>query len=328
MSHVCFLTPENDLHLSKTISLGNSLNIDIVDCLDYFEQDPTTDVILLYIEEIKPGRGREFIRAVKRIAPKKPIIALYTGGSEAGAKAVASHTGSLSGNDHIYNAAFHHGVVRVHNLEEWLDAAAAFSKLVPLQAIPKSNRLGIVTVAGGPAATMSDQASRLGIQLPEFPEEIQEKIKTYLPPTAQGVQASNPVDFTFQISPQVFYERVPKLIARKEIVDGLILFGAYGRGYFQYHEFGMRFYNSEPIQNMLDVLRDLTEAGVEYLQRLVKKYKLPVIFVNYIGIRDDVVEYLNMKGFPVFRMEHQAVTAMKYLMEYGMYLEKTKNQTN
>ncbi len=80
VSHVCFLNPEIDLHYSKTISIGNSLNIDLVDCLDYFEQDPTTDVILLYIEEIKKGRGRAFIEAIKRISPKETYYcSLYWG---------------------------------------------------------------------------------------------------------------------------------------------------------------------------------------------------------------------------------------------------------
>jgi acyl-CoA synthetase (NDP forming) len=327
VSHVCFLNPEIDLHYSKTISIGNSLNVDLVDCLDYFEQDPSTDVILLYIEEIKKGRGRAFIEAVKRIAPKKPIIALYTGGSEAGAKAVASHTGSLSGNDNIYNAAFKHGVIRVNTVEEWIDTAVLFSKVISIKAIPKGKRLGIVSVAGGPAATASDQASREGIKIPKFPEDLQEKIKSLLPATAQGVQASNPVDFTFTISPQVFYEQVPKYIAKKDVVDGMIFIGAYGRDFFQYHEFGMKFYNSEKVQQELNVLRVLTEAGIEYMKRMVKKYKIPIIFVNYLGIRDEIVRLLNSNGFTVFRLEHEAISAMRYLMEYGIFLEKLKSQT-
>ncbi|MBN2156422.1 MAG: CoA-binding protein [Candidatus Lokiarchaeota archaeon] len=326
VSHVCFLTPEIDLHFSKTISIGNSLNVDIIDCLEYFEQDPTTDVILLYIEEIQ--RGREFIEAVKRIAPKKPIIALYTGGSKYGAKAVASHTGSLSGNDDIYNAAFKYGIIRVDTLEEWLDTAVLFSKTIPIGAIPKNNRLGIVTVAGGPGATMSDQASREGLIMPELPKDVQEKVKTMLPATAQGIQASNPIDFTFQISPQVFFERMPKLIAKKDIVDGMILFGAYGRDFFQYHEIGMSFYRTEAVQNGLDVLKELTEAGIEYLKRMVKKLKVPIIFVNYLGTKDEVVNLLNSKGFTVFRLEHQAVHAMKNLMAYGIFLQKLYSSSN
>ncbi len=327
-SHVCFLNEEIDLHFSKTISIGNSLNVDLVDCLDYFEQDPTTDIILLYIEEIKKGRGRAFIEAVKRIAPKKPIIALYTGGSSGGGKAVASHTGSLSGNDDIYNAAFKHGVIRVNTLEEWLDAAALFSKVIPIKAIPKGNRLGIITVAGGPGAVMADKVSREGISLPEFPQELQEKIKTLLPATAQGIQASNPVDFTFQITPQTFYERIPKLIAKKDVVDGMIIWGAYGKEFFQYHEIGMKFYKSEPVQKGLGMLKILTESGVEYMKRMAKKYKMPIIFVNYLGIRDDVVKLLHMNGFTVYRLEHQAVNAMKYLMQYGMFLQKLEQQQN
>ncbi|MHA1110070.1 MAG: acetate--CoA ligase family protein [Promethearchaeota archaeon] len=325
-SHICFFSPEIDLHYSKTISIGNSLNIDLIDCLDYFEQDLTTDVILLYIEEIKPGRGRAFIEAVKRIAPKKPIIALYTGGSEAGSKAVASHTGSLSGNDNLYNAAFKNGVIRVNTIEEWVNAASLFSKTIPIKAIPKGNRLGIISLAGGPAATASDQASREGIEIPEFPDVLQDKIKELLPPTASGMQASNPIDFTFSISPRIFYERVPKLIAKHNVVDGMILYGAYGRDFFQYHEFGMKFYNSEKVQKGLEMLKDFTEGGIEYMKRMVKKFKMPVIFVNYLGVSDEIVRLLNSNGFSVFRIENEAVMAMKYLMQYGMFLEKIKKK--
>ncbi len=172
------------------------------------------------------------------------------------------------------------------------------------------------------------KSSRLGIKIPEFPLDLQEKIKSLLPATAQGVQASNPVDFTFTISPRVFYEQVPKYIAKMEVVDGMIFIGAYGRDFFQYHEIGMKFYNSEKVQQGLAMLKEFTESGIEYLKRLTKKFKIPIVFVNYLGIKDEIVRLLNSNGFTVFHMEHEAVSAMGYLMQYGTFLEKSNTRSN
>ena len=103
-SHIYF-DPENlDLGLGKSISVGNEANIDIVDCLEYYKDDKNTEVIGLYIEELK--RGKKFLELAKEISPKKPIIAIYVGGSKAGNRALQSHTGSMAGNAKIYEAVF------------------------------------------------------------------------------------------------------------------------------------------------------------------------------------------------------------------------------
>ncbi|MHA1340524.1 MAG: acetate--CoA ligase family protein [Promethearchaeota archaeon] len=323
-SHINFLMKERDLNMSKCLSIGNEADIDICDCLEYFEQDPTTEVILLYIEEIK--RGRKFFELVKRISPKKPIVALYVGGSEGGARAVSSHTGSMAGNDNIFNGLFEQtGIIRVYSLEELMDVAAALSKLVRIKAIPKGNRITIVTNAGGPGATMADRASRLGLKIPEFSEELQEKLKKFLPHTAQSKQASNPLDYTFSIDPTTFFKRVPEILAKSGEVDAMVCYGAFGPAFFSYQNFGQEVLKKPEIQKLIQLYTQMFEAAVDSAKRIPKKYKFPIFYINPIGyFKDDIIDYLNKKGFLVFRYPHEAVVTMNYIMKYGQFLKKQK----
>ena len=90
----------------------------------------------------------------------------------------------------------------------------------------------------------------------------------------------------------------------------------------------MQYFQTEKIQTSLEMLKDLTAAGLEYMLRMVKKYKIPIIFVNYMGIRAEIVRMLHQYGFPAYRLEHEAVSSMKYLMQYGMHLEKLKKMNS
>lgn len=324
-SHINFLLEERDLHMNKCLSIGNEANVDMCDCLEYFELDPHTQIILLYIEEIK--RGRMFFELVKRIVPKKPIIALYVGGSEGGSHAVASHTGSMAGNDQIFNGLFKQtGIIRVYSVEELMDTAMVFSRLVPIGAIPRGRRLAIVTNAGGPGATMSDRATRIGLKLPQFSEQLQSELKKLLPPTAQGSQASNPLDYTFSIDPSTYFKKVPEILAKSGEVDAMVAYGAYGSDFFSYRGIGKEFLKSEKYQHLITMYMDFFEGSVESARRIPKKYGFPIIYVNFMGVRDAIVPYLNKNGFPTFKNEHQAINAIANLMKYGEFLEKIKNR--
>jgi len=323
-SHINFLMKERDLNMNKCLSIGNEADIDICDCLEYFEQDPNTKVILLYIEEIK--RGRKFLDLVKRITPKKPIVALYVGGSEGGAKAVASHTGAIAGNDNIFNTLFKQtGVIRVYSIEELLDVGAALSKLVKINAIPRGNRLAIVTNSGGPGATMADLSSRLGLNIPTFSQELQNQLKKYLPHTAQSRQASNPLDYTFSIDPTTFFKTIPELLAKSGEVDGMVCYGAFGPAFFSYRNFGNEILKRQEIQKLIKLFTEMFEAAVDSAKRIPKKYKFPIFYINPIGyFKDDIIDFLNKKGFLVFRLPDQAIKTMYYIMRYGIFLEKHK----
>lgn len=171
---------------SKFVSLGNKADISESDILEYLADDPSTRVILGYVESIDDGR--RFLRAARNVTPRKPVIIVKAGATAAGARAASSHTGSLAGSDHAYAAAFRQGgVLRARTVEDLFDLALGFA----MQPLPRGDRLLILTNAGGPGILAADTASLLGIPLAGVSASLRERILSALPPTAS---LGNPVD--------------------------------------------------------------------------------------------------------------------------------------
>lgn len=173
---------------SKFVSIGNKADISEIDLLYYLKDDPKTKVILLYLEEISEGHG--LMKAARTVIEQtgKPILAIKSGRTSAGASAAASHTGSLAGSDEICDAAFKQaGIIRCDDIEEMFNKAIAFT----YQPLPKSNRIAIVTNAGGPGVLTTDAAIKYGLELPKFNPETTSILKKSLPKTAN---INNPVD--------------------------------------------------------------------------------------------------------------------------------------
>ena len=173
---------------SKFISFGNKTDISEIDLIYYLMEDEKTSVILLYLEEITDGRA--LMQAARDVTGMsgKPILLLKSGRTEAGASAAASHTGSLAGNDEIYDAAFKQaGIIRCDDIEEMFNIAIAFA----YQPAPRSNKVAIITNAGGPGVLTTDAAIRDGLQLAIFSEETTREFRKSLPATAN---IKNPVD--------------------------------------------------------------------------------------------------------------------------------------
>ncbi|WP_456442813.1 acetate--CoA ligase family protein [Caldithrix abyssi] len=173
---------------SKFVSFGNKADVSEIDLLYYLGNDPKTKVILIYLEEISDGRA--LMRAAEEIIRKtgKPILAIKSGRTEAGASAAASHTGSLAGSDEICDAALRQaGIIRCQNIEEMFNLATAFA----YQELPKTNRVAIITNAGGPGVLTTDAAIQEGLELARFSEETTAMFKKTLPKTAN---IKNPVD--------------------------------------------------------------------------------------------------------------------------------------
>jgi acyl-CoA synthetase (NDP forming) len=155
--------------IGKGIDVGNAGDLDVVDVLEYLETDPQTRVIVLHLEGIK--RGRQFLSTAARIVPSKPIIALKTGRSAAGAKAAMSHTGSLVGEDAIVDLALAQaGIIRVRTLVELLAVSRAFLKFRPMA----GPRLGMVTATGAFGIMTADACDDYGLELAPFPESLRD----------------------------------------------------------------------------------------------------------------------------------------------------------
>ncbi len=173
---------------SKFISFGNKADISEIDLLYYLMNDDETKVILVYLEEIVDGVA--LMKAAREVLEKsgKPILVIKSGRTEEGASAAASHTGSLTGKDEICDAAFEQaGIIRCDNIEEMFNKAIAFT----YQPVPVSEKVAIITNAGGPGVLTTDAAISRGLKLAKFSDETTAILKKALPATAN---INNPVD--------------------------------------------------------------------------------------------------------------------------------------
>jgi acetyl coenzyme A synthetase (ADP forming)-like protein len=171
---------------SNFASLGNEADVTESDVIEYLAEDPNTRVIAVYVEMIRDGR--RFIDVCRRVTLKKPVILLKAGRTNAGARAVSSHTGSLAGSQTAYQAAFaQSGVIEVEAVADLFDLAMALD----FQPLPQGSRVALLTNAGGPAALASDSLAANGLQMADLSPETQAVLRQNLNPAAQ---VGNPVD--------------------------------------------------------------------------------------------------------------------------------------
>lgn len=205
---------EHNFGFSKFISLGNKSDLNEVDFLEYFINDPDTEIILGYIEDVVDGA--RFMDVAKRATKAKPVILIKSGGTEAGARAASSHTGALAGSETAFNAAFKQtGVMRAGGIQELFDTALAFSG----GKLPKSERLLIITNAGGPGIIAADTSDRLKIQLPQMTKESIDEIADLLPSNAS---LYNPVDIIGDATSER-YKVVINQAIKDPNVDGILV---------------------------------------------------------------------------------------------------------
>lgn len=172
--------------IGKAIDVGNSCDLDIADALDYLGDDPETQVIVIHMEGLK--RGPAFLETAGRVSRKKPVIVLKTGRSSAGAKAALSHSGSLVGEDHVFDAVFERtGLLRVRTSVEMRDAIHALAVLGEMQ----GTRIGVVTVTGAGGIMCADACEEAGLTFGQMPAGLREELLRGLP---DWVHVSNPID--------------------------------------------------------------------------------------------------------------------------------------
>jgi acetyl coenzyme A synthetase (ADP forming)-like protein len=200
--------------VSAIVGLGNKADLDEDDLLTFFEQDDNTDVIAMHAEDLKDGRS--FAEVAKRVSKKKPIVMLKAGRTQLGARAAASHTGALAGNDKIYDDVLRaSGVIRAMSLNDLLQ----FARGLPVLPSPKGENIVIVTGAGGSGVLLSDAVVDNGLSLMKFPKDLDEAFKKYIPPFGAS---GNPVDITGG-EPPTTYEKTIRLALEDERIHALIL---------------------------------------------------------------------------------------------------------
>lgn len=302
------------LTLGKTFSIGNEANIDLVDFLEYFKDDDETTVIGLYIEEIK--RPKRFIQLAKEITPKKPIIAMYGGGSVAGNRAIRSHTGSMAGNKKIFDAMIREtGIIQTYYIEDFLDIVSILSN--PNFIYPKGNRIGILTHFGGPGSMVANNAERLGLAVPELSEEFQQKLRNILPPTSN---CSNPVDMTFDTDILKFYLKFPKMLMKSGEIDAIIMFGVAGFyddfGKLQELELSKHLEQREGFDDQIKILEKIL---ITPIIKTSQNYSVPVIYVNNQTLASPWSKKVRKEGGIIFKFWDRPVKALAKICKYAEY---------
>ena len=309
-SHLFWYAEDIGTKIGQSISLGNSNNIDIVDCLEYFKSDPHTDVLGLYIEEIK--RGKEFISIAKEITPKKPIVAIYAGGTEAAFRAIGSHTGSIAGNDTIYETVFKEtGIISTTSVTNFLHYLRVLSHGI----FPKGNRIGIISDSGGASAMMAKSTERYGLQVPEFSKNLQSEISRVLTDISYP---NNPVDLTFNLNQYNLYIKVPKLLIKSGEIDGIMIYGAFGVDEFievmEKAGFNTDFFS--------ELGTSMSGVYLKPIRKLSRKYSIPIFYVGPQGYSDPWIREFIALDMPIFDLWDLPAKCMKILCQYSQYRKK------
>jgi acyl-CoA synthetase (NDP forming) len=195
------------LFLSKAVTLGNRMDVDECEVLDYLGNDPATRVIMFYLEGA--ANGRSLMESLARITPKKPVLMLKSGRTQAGKQATLSHTGSLSGEDHLYRAAFAQtGAIRAESLSQLIDLARVFTT----QPLCEGNRLGILTTSGSLGALATDAAESRGLSLPPLSSFTVNQVRKISP---DWMNVKNPLD----IGPSPIHSKVLPMLLEDPKID-------------------------------------------------------------------------------------------------------------
>jgi acyl-CoA synthetase (NDP forming) len=278
-----------DVGISKFAFVGDKIDVDDVDLLQYLGRDKNTKVICLYMEGMK--NGREFIEQARKISKQKPILVLKGGITQESAQRAKSHTASIAGSDQVFDAAFKKaGIIRVETIEELMNMAIALSKQPPM----RGDNVAIVSNVGGPAILAGDAVTRNNLKLANLSEETKQKIESLY----HGVDASNPIDMIADARADR-YEKVLDLVLRDKNVDGVLVINMLKSTFF------------EP-------------KDAKVIPKVASKYpNKPIVDVPAGGEDFELVyRVLSNTNIPLYNLPDKAVKALKILRDYGKIIGK------
>ncbi len=292
------LAESQGLRFNKVISMGNKIDVNENDLLNYLFDDEMTKVVSLYLEGVSKGDKR-FIETVKRFTSKKPLVIVKNGRTSVGAKAALSHTASVAGNDSVYDGVFHQtGVIRANNFYELF----AYSKVLASQPLPKGNKVGIITASGSLGILACDEMYKNGLELASIDETTLTKMKEKAP---HFVSLKNPVDLG--PAQQQMYEICLKALLEDLNVDMFLQIFCIPEEIFKI--LGSFFNNAAKKMNKLGI----------------QKGK-PCLFVAFSPpwmVQKFIDEGLKL-DIPVFNDVQLAVRSLASLYNYKKYLETIK----
>lgn len=279
---------------SGLVSIGDQLDVDIADLLDYFALDGKTRAILLYVEAIKDAR--KFMSAARAAARIKPVVVVKSGRGVQGARAAATHTGALAGADAVYDAAFRRaGVLRVADLRELFDCAETLGRVES----PTGKRLAILTNGGGIGVLAIDRLTELGGITAPISHENKAKLDALLPPTWSG---SNPVDIVGDADPARYAAALEVLLADPNN-DAVLVMNV-----------------QAAIASADEIATTVTELVGQYRQKH-RRWAKPVL-AAWIGADPPIIETLSSAGIPNYPTEDDAVRGFMHLVRHREVVEE------
>ncbi|MEM2864557.1 MAG: acetate--CoA ligase family protein [Candidatus Bathyarchaeia archaeon] len=286
---------KEEIGFSYVVSLGNCADLNETDFIEALSMDPYTRVIAAYIEGV--GEGRRFIRVAEEASRRKPVLVIKSGISEAGARAISSHTGSLAGSGAAYKAVFERtGIIQVESVEELFDLARIFST----QPIPRGRNLAVVTNAGGPGIIATDACSKHGLNLAWLSPETISLLRSRLPGEASWV---NPVDVLGDASPER-YRGALEAILRDRGVDSILVICS---------------------PQAVTRPKEIAEEIVKVRDSAAEGERKPIVCAFMGGEAvSEAVRILSENGIPNYPFPERAVKALSYLSRYGEEAAKAK----
>ncbi|MCR5170694.1 MAG: acetate--CoA ligase family protein [Desulfovibrio sp.] len=289
-------------------TIGNQMDIRFQDFVRYVKEDEATRCLLLYMEGLRVESeedGRQFIEAAKSTCTEKPICAIKIGRSAAGARAAASHTGSLAGSEKIFDAALRQaGVVRVDTPQDLLDAAEAFAKCKPAT----GKRIAVLTDGGGHGVMATDFCEKYGMEAPVLSDATRAKLLEILPARCP---IKNPVDLAGTPEADMWvFDRCLDVLLNDPGIDGVVLVGLYG-GYC----------------DLSEEFRKLEmDVAVSMADRIAKSSKPVVMHSIYQPMGVESLNYISDHGVPVFGSVEEAVRTMGMLVEYSRLKDQVQEE--
>ncbi|MBI4160955.1 MAG: acetate--CoA ligase family protein [Acidobacteria bacterium] len=277
------------LGVAMFASLGNQTDVEVNDLLEYWEHDPSVRVVLMYLEGF--GNPSRFTRIARRLARRKPLIAVKAGRTAAGARAAFSHTGALAGADRATATLMEHcGVLRAASIGEMFDLAAAFAAQAP----PRGDRVAILTNAGGPAILATDACEGLDLRVEPLATRTQARLRRSLP---EAASVRNPVDLLASAGPREYGAALAALLEDPGVDAVIVIFV------------------SPVLIDALEVARAITSrvgGG--------RKTVLACIMGKLHG--EEAVEHLRLAGVPVYSFPESAARALAAMAQYRRYRER------
>jgi len=276
------------LGLSFFVSYGNAADVGPEELLQYLEGHDPTRVVACYVEGLK--RARYFLEAATSLAPKKPVVVLKPGGTQAAARAIKSHTGALAGEQILYEGAFRQaGVLQARTLEEFIDAC----KVLSTQPLPAGGRVTIVTNSGGPGVLAVDACARVGLEVPRLSSDLAGKLASFLPPVCP---VGNPVDVGPESGGEAYRRVVEELLVSPE-ADMLLVVC---------------------VPPAFADIREISRAVVD----AQKKNRVKPLVTCWLA--GDIVEQglpiLSQAGIPNFPTPQRAASALTFLLRRAQWL--------